>query len=65
MIFGFAISRENGANDFGVINAENEEQALRDIVDEAEVEPSDVVMMSAGEALSQFRGMALLSPLEA
>lgn len=65
MLFGFAINRGNGSSDFGVANGDDEATVRRDVAEEAEVDLDSVVMMDAGEALSQFRGIALLAPLEA
>jgi hypothetical protein len=65
MIFGFAINSPTGSSSFGVVSADSTEAAQQRVSAEAQVDTEAVVIMSAEEALSQFDGVASLSPAEA
>ena len=63
MIFGFALNT-NGSTKFGVVNADSDEQAKRDVAADTGASENDVSIIDAGEALSQYDGIAFLMPAE-
>ena len=63
MIFGFALNN-NGSTKFGVISADTEAQAKHDVAADTLASEDDVSIIDAGEALSQYNGVAFLTPAE-
>lgn len=63
MIFGFALN-SNGSSKFGVVSANSEAEAKRDVIDDTGAAEKDVNIIDAGEALSQHNGVAFLVPAE-
>lgn len=63
MIYGFALNA-NGSTKFGIVDANSETEAKRNVIEATQAQAAHVNIVDAGEALSQLEGVAFLAPAE-